>query len=394
MKQRNVLLLTEPNDYLFFPGIGRFAKTHGWHLTADYAGEMPHGWKGDGILTVLRTRRSVINFVLKQNVPVVDFGFYYPEIRLPRVVGDHAAIGAMAARFFYERHFRNVAWASSLWTPVHALRYEGLCRTLERLHAAVRTSAPLPPVGRWVWSEASSKRQRNNWDAFTRWLGRKLADTPKPVAILAYDDYDASRVLDVCLRLDIAVPYEVAIVGVDNNTLVCENQPVPLSSIAHDMEEVGYKGAELLERLMNGGRKPAKPIKVPPTGIVIRQSADNLAVQHPLVRNALVFIRDNITLRFGTQQIATALGVSRSTLDRIFLSQTGRTLGVEILSQRMSAAKRLLGAAPLKIADIAHQTGFCNAAHLAQVFTQRLGKSPKHFRAGAKHEDALVPCIT
>lgn len=366
MTQRNVLLLLDMLDVQLHAGIGRFARTHQWHLTVDHLFELPKGWNGQGALVVLRAREQVNSYVKKLRVPVVDFGIYQPTIKVSRVIGDHEAIGCMAVEHFKSRFFQHFAWVSMRWSPVHALRYKGFTRQM--------------PIEKWVWAEHAPQVRQDDWDSFSKWLGRKLADAPKPLAILTYNDYDASRVLDTCLRFGITVPDEVAILGVDNNTLVCENQPVPLASIEHNLEEIGYRGAALLQELMDGKAKAPNPILIPPKGIVLRQSADLIAVRNPTVRDALIYVKEHLNQRFGVAQVAQHLDISRATLDRIFKTETGETLGGEIIRQRIARAKILLRSTPLKNYEIARQTGFCNPAHLAQTFQKHLGQSPKAYR--------------
>lgn len=366
MKQRNILLLLDMLDVRLHAGIGRFARTHHWHLTVDHLLELPKGWRGDGVLAVLRAREEVNQYVKRMRVPVVDFGIYHPEIKVSRVIGDHDAIGRMAAEHFQSRFFHHFAWVSMRWSPVHALRYQGFTRD--------------KPAERWVWTEHAPAAHQDDWDAFAKWLGKKLEQAPKPLAILTYNDYDASRVLDTCIRFGITVPDEVAILGVDNNTLVCENQPVQLASIEHNLEEIGYQGAALLQELMEGRSKLKAPVLIPPKGIVLRQSADLVAVQHPLVRDALIFVKEHLSARMGVSQVAEHLHISRATLDRIFKKETGGTLGSEILRQRIAKAKILLRSTSLKNYEIASQAGFCNPAHLSQTFNKRVGLSPNKYR--------------
>jgi len=366
MKQRNILLLLDMLDVHLHAGIGRFARTHHWHLTVDHLLELPKGWKGDGVLAVLRAREAVNQYVKKMRVPVVDFGIYHPEIKVARVIGDHEAIGRMAAEHFQSRFFQHFAWVSMRWSPVHALRYQGFSNN--------------KPAERWVWVEHAPASRQDDWEAFAKWLGNKLEKAAKPLAILTYNDYDASRVLDTCTRFGITVPDEVAILGVDNNTLVCENQPVPIASIEHNLEEIGYRGAELLQAMMDNESKPAQPILIPPKGIVLRQSADLIAVQQPLVREALIFVKEHLEERMGVAQVAQHLNISRATLDRVFKTETGETLGAEIIRQRLAQAKILLRSTTLKNYEIARLTGFCNPAHLTQSFQKHLQQSPKAYR--------------
>ena len=385
MKAKQVLVWVTPAYAPRLNGIARYAKAHGWHLTiADRLGRRPVGWRGDGALTTMRGGSGMSSYVKelrRRRIPVVDLSFNHPEVKVPRVSGDHEAMGRLAGEHFRERNFRNAAWFSTGWLNIHALRYRGFCTGFETK----------PP--RWVIEDEILERQRDDLRIVSKWLGAKLKETPKPVAVLAYDDADASRVLSAALDAGLSVPEDVAILGIGGDSLICENQPVPLSSVEHDQERTGYEGAALLDRLMSpchtpqakapGTRHQAlRTIFIPPTGITIRASTDRMAVSSPVLRKALVFIKQSLSKPIGINQIADAIGTSRATLDRLFQSEMNRSAGKEILRQRISLAKSLLANEDLSIAQVATECGFCNQAYLTNVFRAETGLTPKAWRRG------------
>ena len=219
---------------------------------------------------------------------------------------------------------------------------------------------------------------------FDRWLGKKLREAPKPLALLAYDDADAARALGACLAAGLSVPEDVAIIGIGGDRLICENQPVPISSIEHDQGRTGYEGAALLDKLMDGEKPPLKPVLIPPRGITVRASTDFIAAASPIVRKALEYIRSNIDKQFGLSQIAAETGTSRATVARLFEQELGRTVGAEILRQRMTLAKALLKGDTLSISEIAFRTGFCNPAYFTNTFRRATGQTPKSWRASSQ----------
>lgn len=378
MKAKQVLVWVTPAYAPRLNGIARYAKVHGWHLTiADRLGRRPVGWRGDGALTTMRGGSGMSGYVKelrRRRIPVVDLSFNHPEVKVPRVSGDHEAMGRLAGEHFREHNFRNAAWFSTGWLNIHKLRYRGLCEIF----------TAKPP--RWIIEEEIPERQRDDLRVVSKWLGVKLKEAPKPVAVLAYDDADASRVLSAALDAGLSVPEDVAILGIGGDTLVCENQPVPLSSVEHDQERTGYEGAALLDRLMNGMPAPStrhkapSAILIPPTGITVRASTDRMAVSSPLLRKALAFIRQNLSKPIGIDQIAEAIGISRATLDRLFKSEMERSAGQEIQRQRISRAKSLLANEELSIAQIAAECGFCNQAYLTNLFKGTIGLTPLKYR--------------
>ena len=382
MKRRNVLILVTPAYHPRLAGIARYARQHGWQLTIlDRIARQPKGWKGDGVLVTLRDNPEIVAFVKslrRRKIPVVDLTFNHPEMQIPRVSGDHAEMGLAARRHFEERNFRHFAWFSTNWLNIHKLRYEGFSNPSNPSNLS-NPSNPSPPQ-RWVFAEEAPPERLDDFAWFDRWLGDKLRAAPKPLALLAYDDADAARALGACLAAGLSVPEDVAVLGIGGDRLICENQLVPLSSVEHDQGRTGYEGAELLDRLMDGGKPPRKPILIPPRGITVRASTDFIAATSPVVRRALEHIRGHLGESFGLTQIAAATGASRATVARLFEQELGRSVGSEILRQRMILAKTMLKDGALSMSEIAFRTGFCNPAYFTNTFRRETGVTPKKWR--------------
>ena len=385
MKRRHVLILVTPAYQPRLAGIARSARQHDWQLTIlDRIARQPKGWNGDGVLVTLRDNPETVAFVKslrRRKIPVVDLTFNHPEMRLPRVSGDHFLMGRLARQHFEERNFRHFAWFSTNWLNIHRLRYNGFSQSTTP-NAKLSTLSPQP--FKWIFSEEVPPERIDDFAWFDRWLVKKLASAPKPLALLAYDDADAARALGACLAAGLSVPEDVAILGIGGDRLICENQPVPISSIEHDQGRTGYEGAELLDRLMDGMKPPTKPILIPPRGITVRASSDVIVAASPIVRKALEYIHSNLEKQFGLAQIAADTDVSRAILTRLFKQEMGRSIGAEILRQRLELAKRLLSNNNLSIADIAYRTGFCNPAYFTNTFRNSTGLTPKAWRGGHK----------
>ena len=377
----NVLAMVSPMSAERVSGIARYAKEHGWNLMIqDRLGHHPLAWNGDGIIATLRSDPATFKSIatlMRRGIPLVDLTVSRPDVKVPRVTSDHAEIGRLAARHFAEREFRHLAWFSSAWGNVHRLRYGGFAEGL----------SPRPP--KWVVAEELPTRRQGDWAAFVKWIDEKFASTGKPLAVLAYDETDAARLLYAVRELGVSVPEEMAILSIGNNPLVCENQSVPLSSIDQNLERGGYEAAALLDRLMS---KPAsqhpieqsnnQTILIPPAGIVTRRSTDVIAVADATVRQALKFIDEHLGKAIGSPQIADALGIRRPELDALFRSQLARSVGEEIRRQRFARTKLLLETTDLPVSSIARTTGYCTPSHLTNAFRAAFGCTPKAWRAG------------
>ena len=373
VKQRNVLLVIQPAYPERISGIARFARSHGWHLTiVDRLARFPRGWRGDGALVTLRGNTKTNRFVkglVRDGIPVVDLTFNHPEIKLPRVSGDHEAFGRLARQHFESLNFRHFAWFSTGWSHVHELRHNGFA-----------------PDDRWVLSDLVAADEIDNWRLFLRIIGRKLKTAPKPLAVLTYDDADAAKVLSAALEAGLRVPEDVAIMGIGNDTVICENQAVPLSSVDHDLEKNGYEGAALLNHLMStrralSTRHQALSTKfIPPRGIIVRKSTDTLAADDPLLSAALKEIARRLSSSFGVAEIAAALEVPRTRLDRLFAEKFSRSVGKEIVRQRIDRAKRFLSETDKPMKEIAALCGYCNAGYFTNAFRTETGLTPKAWR--------------
>lgn len=356
-------------------GIARYAKEHGWNLMLqDRLGHTPLAWHGDGVLATLRddpTTLLQIKKLMSRGIPLVDLTVSCLEINVPRVVSDHAEIGRLAAAHFAEREFHHVAWFSFGWSNVHRLRAEGFATAWGK------------DISRWVVQSSGGKSQPPHsfdWKDFVAWIGARLAEVPKPLAVLTYDESDAARLLYAARELGVNVPEELAILSIGNNPLICENQSVPLSSIDQNLERGGYEAAALLDLLMDGHTE-TETILVPPGGVVTRRSTDVVAVTDPTIRRALLFISTRLADPIGAPQIAHELGCRRAELDKLFRTQLNRSVGAEIRRQRLARVKLLLQTTTQSISEIARTTGFCTPSHLTNAFRATVGLTPKDWRA-------------
>lgn len=378
MKSRNVLIVVSPSSQSRMNGIVQYASERNWTLTLESEPSLPpRGWRGDGAIVTLRDSPQSAAFVRELRavgIPAVNVTGQGVGKGLPTVCGDDDALGALAAEHFAERRFTHVAWFSSKWGMVQKIRYASFVERWRQL--SPNAKAPL----RFVRSECRSAASMSNWRELSDWLGDGLAAAEKPLGVFAYSDYDAVRVAAVCRERALSVPDEVAILGVDNNPMICLNQPVPISSVNHSLERIGREGAALLERLMDGKSAPGEPIRIPPDGITVRRSTDIVAAENPVLRAAMAFIADHIAEPIGAPQIAEGIGVARLRLDRLFAKEIGISIGHEIARQRLVKAKLLLAGTNLPLPEIARRTGYCNAPYLANVFRRETGQTPGEWR--------------
>jgi LacI family transcriptional regulator len=212
-----------------------------------------------------------------------------------------------------------------------------------------------------------------------------MKQAPRPLAVFAANDQLAVDVLEACEQAGLSVPEQVAIVGAENYLLAVDAMRTPISSVDTNLEEQGYEGAALLDRLMNGERSPGEPIRVPASRVATRKSSDILAVNHHNVAKGLRFVWENFQRQIGVDDVAQAAGMSRRGLHQAFLEHLERTPGEEIRNARVEHAKKLLVETGNKVEAIAGLSGYQSANSFCVAFKKEVGASPVAFRKASRH---------
>ena len=359
-------------------GVVRFARDHQWHVTADFDDLVPKHWRGDGVITLLGARQDLWKMLRKLDVPIVDLAESRPNIRLPRVTMDNAAIGRMAARYFLDRGYRNFAFFHRWGLGASHRRRDSFEAELARYGHRCEVLS---------WQKGRGKRTDTR-DQRHRWLIHQLTALPKPMALFAMRDIEAVEVIEACLSSGLSVPEQISVLGVDNSETICDCLRVPLSSIDDNLEQVGYEGAALLERLISGESPPTTTLYILPSGVVERRSTDCLAVDHPGVATALRYIHDNAHLPICMTDVVRFVAMSRSGLEKAFREHFVRAPMEELRHFRLERARKMLRETDEKIITVARITGFQTSHNLCRTFNHHLGLTPKQYRL--KHRDTPV----
>jgi len=289
---KNVLPIFEfyiSSMYHLLRGVSDYAGEHDWHLgIISTRFELPRRWSGDGILTHLTRSPQLMEFLkVHSDVPIVTFN---PPINqqcdfpYALVSDDNEEIGRIAARYFM-----TLGDVHCCWYGEHHVRHAAFAAELARNHRQTQTIA-------------SPKKMHNlPWDEISSMLVAQLKKLPLPCAVFCENDSWARELLEAALTGGFRVPEEIAIMGVDNETLICNSSSIQLSSIDSRPRKVGYEGAALLGRLMAGEPFPDAPVLVPPVPLpIIRKSTDTMATGNPIVAKAVEFIRKNHTADIGS----------------------------------------------------------------------------------------------
>jgi len=328
--------------------------------------ESLHAWRGDGIIARIENER-IAAVVRELGLPTIDTSAARLLPELPYVETDDVAIARLAAEHLCEIGFRHFAFCGDRrfrWSENRRIAFER--ELAARGHALDVFEMP-------------ASARRGGIAAENERLGRWLASLPQPVAVFACYDVLARRVIEACHDLAISVPEQMAVLGVDDDELLCRLTTPPLSSVIPDARGAGRLAAELLDSLLAG--RPVSPEHLlPPRGVAVRQSTDVVSVDDPVVVAAAQFIRKNISRGIKVEDVAAASHVSRRKLEQRFVRSLARTPHEEIVRTQWRLVEDLLQNTELKLVAIARRCGFKHPEYMTTAFTKRYGCSPSEWR--------------
>jgi LacI family transcriptional regulator len=342
-------------------------------------------WCGDGIIADFDDP-EVCEALRKVNVPVVAVGGSYTDTSrypegLPYIATDNAQLVRLGYDHLIEQGLEHFAFYSlppetgHRWAEERERLFDGMVAR-DGVKSFIYRGHATSAAG---WSEAT--------EALIAWL----QSLPKPVGVLAATDARARQLLQACMMADIAVPDEVAIVGIDNDPLARTLCRIPLTSVQQGTEEMGRTAAHLLHRMLHGADCSDTRVVVPPEGLHVAASSLHQTQRSPYVMRALHYIRQYGCLGIRTEQVANYVGVSRSLLEEHFRRTLKRSVHQEILRYKLEIAQELLRSGESNMASIAVRCGFTSVQYLYTVFRRELGCTPKALQDRQQDEGSLLP---
>lgn len=272
---------------------------------------------------------------------------------------DHEAEGEAAAGYFLERHFRNFAYLG-IDEPWSRRRRQGFASTVLKAGCACQSFS----------GEGA--------DALQSWLKR----LPKPCALLAAHDFRARQALDAALSAGIAVPDDLAILGVDDDTIVCTTSAPAISSISTRDRELGYAAGRVLNELLLRRSVGGRVIRIRHTHVTSRASTNIDAVADPFVARTLAWVRAHLDGDLGAATLARRVGCSKHTLQIRVERAIGKPLGEFVRTVRTGEAVARLRHTDAPVTQIAAECGFASASHLSRNVRQAFGVNPLAIRKG------------
>ena len=358
----------------FVKGVARYARHFGpW----TFHRELPHTYRlgrkefpdWDRIDGVIMRESPRMEEIMKRGIPLIVCPWSYdcPDT-VPHTLGDYETPAAMAAEHLLEKGLQNFAYCGFEGIPSSDARRRVFCESIRK------AGYPVSCFGYEV------NRKASDWETEKLKMSLWIRDLPKPVGIMANTDDWSRMVEEACHWENLKIPDEVAIIGVDNDELVCELSSPRLSSVNMNSEAAGYDTAALLARMMKGETPDVKRIIAQPTEVITRQSSDILAVEDEQVSAAIRFIRNNAGRIIDVEDVVQATTLSRRVLEMRFRENLGKTVHSEIRKTRALRIAQILRETDYPVSRIALNLGYSGEDHIARFFSKEMGMTPRAYR--------------
>lgn len=384
MKIPKIVLLVEHSRTFgrgILYGIARYSRLHGpWAFyrhppyymepwgprkTLSWLKNIVHKFDADGV--IMRAARNA-EAVLEIDLPIIVLDVNERIPALANIICSDIEIGKVGAEYLLNRGFQHFAYCGFDDMRWSRERGEGFRNRVKE--AGFETS---------VYVQPKSKSNRS-WEKEQSFVVDWLRLLPKPVALMVCNDDRGQYVTEACKIAGLHVPEELAIIGVDNDELICDLTDPPLSSVSINTEMAGYEAAELMEKLMAGEEMAGRIITVEPTHVVTRKSTDILAIEDHEVAEAVRFIRRNAKRSLQVNEVAEAAALSRRVLEKRFRAILNRSVHEEIKRIRINLLTEMLTQTDMSISEITSEMGFPGPEHVARYFRKVKGMSLIDFR--------------
>lgn len=321
----------------------------------------PSGY--DGILGFFVSAEQV-HACLDAGVPAATFADAVPTGGLSHVIHDSRAVGRVAADHALRRGFRHFAYVGSGRDRWDRLRLDGWTKRLRARGAGL----------------AGVLREEDDVAAQRRWL----TQLPFPTAVLCNHDPTAARVLEACAAAGLAVPEQVAVIGVNNDAMLCETARPTLTSVDLNWHLLGYQAARELDRRLRDPQARWRVVRIRPGELVARQSTAPPAADDLLVARAAGYVRDHVWEPLTVAMLARALKVPRRRLELRVRRALGRSPHDLIREARLKRACELLEETDLPLHRVAAASGFTHQRYFSTHFRRQTGLTPSAYRRRAR----------
>lgn len=330
-------------------------------------------WDGDGLIGIANSSEQ-LEAMAASGVPCVNAGSRITDRRITTVACDSEAIGEAAAEHLLACGLKKFLFMSELKWEDERARYRAFAAVVNSRGKDCCDLLQLP-VNEYIGIDASA-----HYHPDLEGIAEALQKVEKPLGVCTPNSVLARIVVEVAHEQGYEVPDEIAVIGVNDDPLICESTNPHLSAVVQPSEQIGFVAAQQLDALMRGQTTPKPQTYLPPVGVANRRSTHMLAITDEDVRVSLQFIRDHAHEPIDVADVAEYVAVSRRTLETRFTKAIGRTPGVELRRVRINLAKKLLTETSDSITNIVYASGFNSRQVFCNRFRQETGMSPTQFR--------------
>lgn len=323
-------------------------------------------WGADAIIAQFSDiDLSVLN---QLNIPIIVQNYKERSSGISNLTGDYFGTGVIAANFFLHKGYKSFAYYGLTDTVWGRERGEGFKKIVSN-------------KGYEVYEFNNRKRvPSEKWSFDVEQVSRWLLSLPKPIALFACDDYYALQITEVCKMYDISIPKEIAVLGVDNDKLLCNISDPLLSSIELDIENGGYEAGKLLHQFIEKKIIAPVDIIIKPVRIVPRASTERFAVSDRHIEQLLQYIDNNYQNPLSVDELTQIIPFSRRVLEKKFKRETGTSVYQYLLDLRIEKFADLLITTDLPLIEAATRSGFTDYKNISRIFTKAKEMTPLQYR--------------
>lgn len=388
---KKILLLTDFSSgysQSLLQGIVNYSKEHGpWFFSRmplyyreaygeKKVVEWAKKWKVDAIVAQLSD--IDVETLRESGIPVIVQNYTNRYSGVSNITGDYFATGAMAAQFFLKRGFYHFAFygnANTVWSRERAAGYK---ETIENRNYTLH-------------SYYNNGERKEQWYFNPEELSSWLLSLPKPIALFACDDYFALQIVETCKIYNIDIPGDIAVLGVDNDKLLCTISDPSLSSISLDVENGGYEAGRLLHQLMDKKIQQPYDIEIAPVRIECRESTEKYAVKDPYVKKVMEYIEQHYFQHISVRAMLDIVPLSRRVLEKRFKKETGLPIYQYIQYYRVEKFTELLIRTDKPLSEIAMLCGFEDYKNVSRIFLKQKQITPLQYikKYGMPHNSKI-----
>lgn len=323
-------------------------------------------WGADAIIAQFSDiDLSVLN---QLNIPIIVQNYKERSSGISNLTGDYFGTDVIAANFFLHKGYKSFAYYGLTDTVWGRERGEGFKKIVSN-------------KGYEVYEFNNRKRvPSEKWSFDVEQVSRWLLSLPKPIALFACDDYYALQITEVCKMYDISIPEEIAVLGVDNDKLLCNISDPQLSSIELDIENGGYEAGKLLHQFIEKKIIAPVDIIIKPVRIVPRASTERFAVSDRHIEQLLQYIDNNYQNPLSVDELTQIIPFSRRVLEKKFKRETGTSVYQYLLDLRIEKFADLLITTDLPLIEAATRSGFTDYKNISRIFTKAKEMTPLQYR--------------